>query len=284
MNTYSRFLARLVFNWTNFVRTVLITAGALWLPFEAYEGLSNSDVAVSFATYASASLVLGAGLFLIDGFLLAGFLSDNARVKAGPTSSIIDVKFGDIFSEEGCYVIGVNDFFCGDVRPERVSPKSIHGIVVSRFWGLNELEWTKDCREQLVKSGYTGDECLPGEHNFPIGTAIHLNRQQQNFIFTALTDTDESYVMTASVSNLVTAIQAALRTARQKCSDERIIMPLLGSGLARVGLSNPMILEVILAATIEETHRQKVANQITIILPFSEYGHINIEAIAKGSQ
>lgn len=245
-------------------------------------GLSNTDVAISFRTFASASLFLGSVLFFLDGFFLSGFLADSARVKTGLTSSVIDIKFGNMFCEKGCYIIGVNDFFCGEVCEERVSPKSLHGLAVNRFWGLSQDRWNKDLREQLIKAGFDGDEHVPGQYKFPIGTAIHVKKKQQNFIFTSLTDTDENYVMTASVSNLVTATQAALRTARKKCSDDEIVVPLLGSGLARVGLSAPMIFEVILAATIEETNRQKVTNRIKFILPFSEYGHINIEKIAKG--
>ena len=37
--------------WVLIVRSILITAGVLWLPLEAYEGLDNTDASVTFGWF-----------------------------------------------------------------------------------------------------------------------------------------------------------------------------------------------------------------------------------------
>ena len=60
-------------HWTSIIRSILIAMGALWLPIEAYEGLSNADVKLPFYCFLIFSLIAGIIYFVVDGYFFAGF-------------------------------------------------------------------------------------------------------------------------------------------------------------------------------------------------------------------
>jgi len=56
----------------------------------------------------------------------------HLRFKAIDTT--IEVEFGDLFQSQGLKVIPVNEFFDSDLG-DHVSPRSLHGQLINRFFG-----------------------------------------------------------------------------------------------------------------------------------------------------
>ena len=87
--------------------------------------------------------------------------------------------------------------------------------------------------------------------------------------------------MGASAAALVIAIRGMLQRARAVCSNEPLYIPLMGSGLARVGIKNAILVDLILAAIFEESQQSKVTESISIILRDEKYSEVNLGAISR---
>ena len=72
-----------------------------------------------------------------------------------------------------------------------------------------------------------------------------------------------------------------LKKARTVCSNEPLRIPLMGSGLGRIGIKNAIVVDLILAAIVEETKLAKITDSITIVLPNEKSTEINLGSIAR---
>ena len=252
--------------------------GFLWLPLEAYEGLNNSEVSVTFHQYLFLSLVIGLIAFLIDGFFLSGFLRRKIVIQHTDSDSIVHVEFGDLFSKEGWKSISANDFFDSIVDDRIISSNSLHGHVISTFWKNSTLDWAKQIKTSLKDLAFEMTSRPRGnKKRYPIGTTAIARTADENFLFFALGKTDLSNnVTSATAEDVICAVRGLLKKAREVCSNQPINIPLIGSGLSRTNIKSSVLLDLILTAVFEETRESNVTERINIILPKQKSKEINL--------
>ena len=226
--------------WIHIARSILISMGALWLPIEAFEGLSNSDAKLSYYCFILLSIVIGISLFFIDGYYLSGFLKNRTEIKSSGFDTKVAIVFDDLFAQDGWKAIGVNDFFDSIVDDVLVSSKSLHGIVINEFWKDNRDEWQQQVNSFLKNIPVEKIRRTKGNHKrYPIGTTATAISGNQKLLFVALGNTDVSNnVTSANAESLICAVRGLLRKAREVCSNEHLFIPLMGSGLGRVGIQS----------------------------------------------
>jgi hypothetical protein len=270
-------------HWLPAMRSILIAMGLLWLPIEAYEGLSNSDVEFPFWCFFALSALVGIGFYFADGFYLTGFLKRRVEIKTHGFDTKISIEFGDLFAQHGWKAIATNDFFDSIVDEDLVSSKSLHGYAINTYWPTNRADWQKQVNASLLRNAtFTKENRGKGNtKRYPIGTTAHATTVDQKMLFVALGRADSSNnITTASAESLICAVRGMLTKARALCSYEPLFIPLMGSGLARVGIKTSVLVDLILAAVIEETKQAKVTGAITIILPREKEGEINLQNYA----
>ncbi|WP_412050266.1 macro domain-containing protein [Hoeflea sp. Naph1] len=270
-------------HWLPIVRSILIAMGLLWLPIEAFEGLSNSDVNIPYGCFVALSVVVGIGFYFLDGHYLTGFLKKRIEIKSHGFDTKIFIEFADLFAQEGWKAVGVNDFFDSNVDEDLVSSKSLHGHVIKTYWPNERQDWQKQINASLKNERPTKENRPKGnDRRFPIGTTGCATVGNNKFLFVALGRTDASNnVTTASAETLICAIRGMLTKARAVCSYEPLSIPLMGSGLARIGIKASVLVDLILAAVLEETKQAKVTGRITIILPKDKEEEINLQSYAR---
>lgn len=260
-----------------------MAAGAVWLPLESYEGTTNTDVSISFGLFVFIVFVVGLSFFFVDGHLISGFLKKNITIKCNSFNTKIAVKFGDIFSERGWKAIGVNDFFDSVVDDALVSKNSLHGHVIQNYWSDDSAAWQEAVDHSLQgKASKKTNRAKGNKNRYPIGTTADAQVEGHRFLFVALARTKKSSnVVQASAETLIGAIREMLQHARVVCSNEPLSIPLMGSGLGRVGIKNAILVDLILAAIFEESQSSKVTESISIVLPEEKYPEINLGAISR---
>ena len=270
-------------HWFQIARSIAIAMGLLWLPIEAYEGLSNSDAKLPFVGFVALSLVTGTAFYFIDGHHLTGFLKKRVAITTHGFDTEIRVEFGDLFAQQGWKAIAVNDFFDGIVDEDLVSSKSLHGFTINNYWKGNRADWQKQISNSLNGEPFNKENRSKGNSKrYPIGTTACATKDGQKFLFVALGKTDSANnVTTANAESLICAVRGMLAKARAVCSYEPLSIPLMGSGLGRVGIKTSVLVDLILAAVMEETKQRKVTGKISIILPKEKEGEINLQNYSR---
>lgn len=271
-----------------FIQSLLTVFGALWLVLEAYYSLTNTNPGnrIGFWIFLIVSAIIGVAWFLVDGFFFAGYLKRSIEISSNAFDTHVKILFADLFKQDGWKSIPVNDFFDSAVDGSHVSENSLHGVMLKRFWGGNITSWDNNVSNSL--DGIPPKESLdsrpdPGKKNrYSVGTTVTTSSDGQDFLCVAIANTNiENLQASASSENLHEALRGLLQKARSSCSGKPLNIPLIGSGLARTGIKPNIIIDLILLAIFEESKREKVTDEIRIILPKQMRKKIDLSTIQK---
>lgn len=267
----------------NYVYAFFASLGLVWMLFEAYMSFTGKTSIVTYLQYISISLVLGLLWVFIDGCFKAGYLRQTITIQSNGFDTNFVVKFGDLFKQEGWKAIAVNDFFDSKVDEKHIASKTLHGYTLNNYWGANIHDWDDQITSELSSTNSKTVQRTSGKLKlYPIGSTASISKDGTKMLFVALTHTDINNLQTkAETVDLNIAIRGLLRKARNVCANEPLNIPLMGSGLSRIGIKNNILVDLILTAIFEETKQNKITNEIRIILPPEKINEINLHHIQK---
>lgn len=270
-------------HWPAVIRSVFAGLGAFFLPVEAYEVVTDGNLKLSLAAFLAIIPVCGVVYFILDGHLFSGFLKKSVDISSNSFDTRISVKFGDLFEEKGWKAIGVNDFFDSQVDDIVIAKSTLHGHAISSFWVDNVADWEKQIRASLDGVAFEKTKRIKGnKKRYPIGTTAAAVADGQKLLFAALGETEkDTYKTSATAESLICAVRGMLSKARIVCANEPLFIPLMGSGLGRVGSKHAIMVDLILVAIFEETKVSKVTDSITIVLAEDKSSNINLAAISR---
>lgn len=262
--------------------------GFLWSTIlEPLYGLpSGPESKLTYPWYLVLGLFAGTAWFIFDGLFVGGFLRQSIEIISNAIDLKVTVKFGDIFDQDGCTAISVNEFFDSAVDGRHVAAGSLHGAMLSRYWAGHTADWDRQIAQELAPASVkeiVATRPAPAKPNrYEIGTTARAIKGDREFLCVALTRTcAETLEASATSQDLQFAVRGLLTKARSVCSGRTLNIPLLGSGLARTGIKPNIIVDLILLAIFEESKRKKVTNEIRIVLPKEMVERIDLTTIKK---
>ena len=264
-------------------RAIVMGMGFTWLPIEAYEGVTNADIKVSYWCYLLGSVAVGVLVFVVDGHFVGGFLKRRIVITSNSFDTRITVTFGDLFAHKGVKAIAVNNFFDSIVDDDLVSRRSLHGEAIERFWRGNSVQWQQQVYEDLGDKEFEEVPRAKGNsRRYEIGTTARATAKDEEFLFVALGETDpENNVTYATAASLIIAVRGLVVRARSVCANRPLNLPLIGSGLSRVGVKNAVLVDLMLTAIFEETKARKVTDSIVLVLPVEKRAEIDLGEIQR---
>ena len=267
----------------SYPRSVFATLGIFWLIIEPIIGLTGESIDLTYWELFCGSAVFGLAWLSVDGLWLSGFLRHSIEIKSSGFDTKIITEFGDIFQQDGWKAIAVNDFFDSMVDNRHVSSGTLHGIHLQKYWAGNIDDWDKQIDDHLSGEAYSKVTRNSGKQKrYEIGTTAEVKKNSEKFLCVALSFTDVSNLETkATSSDLLKAVRGLLCKARSVCAGEPLNIPLMGSGLSRVGIKSNILIHLILTAIIEETKINKVTSEIRIILPKDKASEICLSTLKK---
>jgi hypothetical protein len=193
------------------------------------------------------------------------------------TNTKIRVLFGDIFCQNGFIAIPVNEFFDSEIGLP-VSPNSLHGIVIDRYFGGHPASFDKLIETDLKGAPVQNVARGIGKTNkYEIGTTALIQTNTHRFLLFALCLTDiDTCKASASLEHLIAALKGLCAKARVTLGGEKLIIPLAGSGLAIMGLPPQHLLHIIILTLLDETKRNQFASEIEIVLHSSRFDEIDL--------
>jgi hypothetical protein len=277
------FIKSSISNWNRFFSSFFFSAGSIFLFLEAYEVLKNTDAPVSFDTFILFSILISVCFFIVDGIFISGFYVNKIELLQKNFGAKVTIEFGDIFRFNGVKAIGVNDFFDSVVDEKIISSATLHGAVLNKYWRHNVDEWDKKVEQELSLLDNVVLNRMNGKtKRYEIGATAEVSAGTDNFLFVALAKTSvEDGVTIANAENIISATRGLLVKARATCANRPLIIPLFGSGLARAGIANNVLLDLIICGIFEETKSGKITSEIKLVLDPGKRDDFDLVGIRK---
>lgn len=226
--------------------------------------------------YAFAAIILVSVIF----GLRRVWKPSSVKIKVAHSNTTIEVLFGDLFAQDGIRAIAVNEFF-DSVVGKPVSEKSLHGLFLNRCFGGYPQPFDKQVDEQLSGEPHDVVPRVEGKtKKYKIGTTAMLNAEKDRYLVFALTHTDVStYMATADVTMMWVALHHVWQRARAECGGSPLNLPLVGGGLAKIGLPTRDLLNLIILAAITETKERVITPRIRIVLHRDRFEDLDLRDV-----
>lgn len=163
----------------------------------------------------------------------------------------VDVRAGDLFDyAKGAnyVVIPVNEYFDTIVNTKIVSPSTLHGQFINKYFQNKNLELhelIESYLENHVKSKQVEKRPNEGGYlkKYPLGTCVPIQVDQVTFVLVALTHFDDEDHAFVELSEFGRCISCVCRFLEKHAGINPSFMPLMGMGLSRLNQTGQFILK-----------------------------------------
>lgn len=211
------------------------------------------------------------------------FRPSQIEIAISNCNTVIEVVFGDLFAQAGVRIIAVSEFFESELG-KPVSERSVHGAFLTKCFPGGTESFDGQLERQLKQVvGVEVHEKSDGKtKRYPIGTTALVTVNRDRYLLFALTETDPA---TCKVSSNIGLMWDALiklwRRARTEADGYPVNLPLVGSGLAGLGLPPRDLLNLIILSIVTETKMKEIAQQIRIILRPDKFDVLDLRKIKQ---
>lgn len=218
--------------WRGFGGHLLASFGAIRLAIVTISSINDSAKSL-LSTKGSWAFVFGS--------LIACFLSRPKTVfgyQLRNRDVTIEIRIADAFEVLGDLVVPINTTFDTDLDGRIPNANSIQGELTRRYYDSEVSHLNLDIDKELTKEDYHYEE--PPEktrgkkRRYPIGTVIQLKKRERLFYLVANTHINNDGVANTTIENLREALAELWYYISEKGSKGDIVIPLLGTGKARL--------------------------------------------------
>jgi hypothetical protein len=204
---------------------------------------------------------------------------DSKSVSIPGTTARITIAYRDLFAERGVIAVPVNEFF-DSALGAHVSPRSVHGQVITQLFDGDSKKFDAAADAALASVASETVQRESGRtRKYPVGTAAFLHLGKPSVLAFVLTETDlETLKVRADVPRMWTALAGMWQAARIHCNDAPLAVPLVGGGLAGVGLSSQQLLSTIVMSAAAESRQKRICAAIHICVLPQQRGDTDIES------
>lgn len=210
--------------------------------------------------------------------------TESATLKLNKATDI-HIKYDDLFKTDGIKVIPVNEYFDTHVGDRIISPDSLHGQFIRRYFNGREDELSDKIKEQLKrhnpydrKRGRNLKLQLP-ENKYELGTSIRISDGDNSFILVVLTRFNEYEHVEVREEEYIPIVQKMFYYIEQLNDNMPVCVPLVGSGQSGFNMSHMQLLNSMLLAA-HNSSRLALNKGLHIILHrATQWENINLNVI-----
>ena len=262
----------------DFLLGLSATLGVLWLFVESLSAFFPSLAPKGPGWYSAFLLVS------VFGGVCRARPARRVELRIPLTDSRFEIACGDILAGRDVAVIPVNEYFDGEIG-DPVSKNSLHGQFIERVLGGQSESFFALTERALAQTApaETGVEHRTGrDTKYEVGTVARLDVGGRRYLLAALAHTDlESLAASATLQDLWTCLEGVWKAIREHSDGGPAVLPLLGSGLSKIGLPAMDLIRIILISFVYHTKERKIADRVTLLLPPRLLGDVDLKTIKR---
>ncbi|MBD1906668.1 DUF6430 domain-containing protein [Funiculus sociatus GB2-A5] len=196
----------------------------------------------------------------------------------------IEIKVGDLFQENGHLVIGSNDVFDTELG-EIIRDSSVQGQFLKRVYKGNlgqldaevEAELHNHSRDRRLEPDKTRGKAW----RYPIGTAITLGSHEKRYFLIAYGHMNNDLTVESNPDFISVSLDNLWQEVRRRCNGTDVAIPIIGSDLARSGLSRMQLAKLIITSFILESKRRFITRKLTVMIYPGDLDSVDFYALEE---
>jgi len=181
----------------------------------------------------------------------------------------VEIRVGDLFDQNAHLVIGLNDAFDTEIG-EIIRDSSVQGQFLTRVYRRDQQQLDIDIETVLQADNrdrkFAQNKAYGKPWRHRIGTTVTLGSHEKRFFLTVYGYMNNDLTVKSSPDYISTALDELWQEMRRKCHGTEVAMPIIGSDLARTGLSRMQLAKLIISSFIVESKRRFITCKLTIMI------------------
>lgn len=181
----------------------------------------------------------------------------------------IEIKVGNLFDQPEHLVIGLNDVFDTELG-EIIKQSSVQGQFLDRIYSGDRarLDYEIDAALQPLqdKAQEDLDKKRGKQWRYPIGTTLVLGVEGRRFFLSAYGRMGNDLRVKSTVDYIWLSLTKLWQQVRLRGHGKGVSIPIIGSDLARTGLSRMALAKLIMLSFAIAAKEGFVANRLTIMI------------------
>ncbi len=201
----------------------------------------------------------------------------------------LTIQEGNLFQQKGVIVIPVNDYFDTHVGDGIIEPTSVHGQFIINLFSDRVKELDEKIMGSLKLQGICGEE-VPARQNgknvkYPLGTCVDVMDGGNKYVWVVTTEFDKNNIARLSRDKLARVLDGLFSHIELVCGKDKVCMPVIGAGNARLNRSPERILHYIIDYCDFSLSEKKILGGVeVVVLSAKEINLGRIERIFENSR
>jgi hypothetical protein len=182
---------------------------------------------------------------------------DKVSRSLPPTDVTVAIQVGDVLAQSGNIVVGATDTFDTQFDDEVISRTSVQGQLLERVFQGDRGELDRLIENALPPDAGTHDrsKIFGKSMRYPVGTVVVVRKGGSRYFlpaFTRMSPALPAYVE-STIEELELALASVWRVVNEAGQREPVHVPIIGSHLARLGVSRTLLTQLIILTFIAAT-------------------------------
>lgn len=200
------------------------------------------------------------------------------NVKLDIDGSIVEIKEGDIFKEEGLKVINFNEYFDTKVDNKIIAENTLNGQFIKKYVeNIEELDNLID--QKLEKLDYNTNRKDGKKKRYALGEIV----EYKDFLITSLSKFDDQNRANLTLKEYIGFLMNFWNSLDVIYANRNVSITIFGSGITRFKeityISDQELLEIIIWSFKISKVKFKYPTKISIIIPKEKINKINLYKI-----
>lgn len=199
--------------------------------------------------------------------------------KLSSPDTQVELRVGDLFDQDAHLVIGFNDVFDTEIG-EIIRDSSVQGQFLTRMYRNDrqrldaEIETALQAEERDRRLAQ--NKTYGKFWRYPIGTTLTLGSHEKRFFLTAYGYMSNDLTVKSDPDSISTALDELWQEMRCKCHGTAVAIPIIGSDLARTGLSRMQLAKLIISSFIVSSKRRFITCKLTVLVYPKDLDNVDI--------
>ena len=190
----------------------------------------------------------------------------KVRYKVPKKDLTFEVVIGNLFEMSGEIVISSNSTFDTDIASGLIAANSLQGQFALQVFNGQTAEIDRQIEISLTGEPFTVEQSRPGKKKeYPIGTVARVDADGKQFYLLAMSHMQSGGNAYSTTKILDEALEGLWKNLANKGERGDVVMPLIGTGRARVAVPRKKIIEKIAQSFAEASQDAVFSNKLTIV-------------------
>lgn len=213
------------------------------------------------------------------------FSNKKTHINLNIEGSPVEIKFGDIFKEEGLKVIAFNEYFDTLVDNKVIAENTLNGFFIKNFIenvSLFDEQIYNDLHLQEKVIGTNENRLLGKKTKYKLGSIFKYESQ---YLLTAFSRFDDKNRAHLSMQDYISCLLEFWNEIDIIYAGRTIVIPLLGSGITRFrgyeNVSEQELLELILWSFKVSRIRFRYPSKVSIVVGYDKRDKVSLFQLAN---